>query len=664
MTRTTVLGWMLAATACNSMALSLGRPHGPAVLGQPLAVSFELRLDAEDNVESACIEAEVIQGDTRIDPSRVRTVVTGSGQNAVVKVTTSTAIDEPVVTVNLTAGCTQNTSRRYVLLTELPADLREPATASALASAVPLVPAVAPAPLSPSQSASGVTPQSSRTQRQAVPTTGAATRATTRQRNATSGKGPAPAAQRQARQAAPGTSKRPATTTAGAPRLQLETAALPVAALGGLKLSEEVSVSSENVAQRASAAAQWRALNTQAQDIANQDSQQAEAQSLRDSAAKDKSLITGLQDQLLQAEQARYANGLVYSLLAWLLAALLAVAYFWRRNRVLSNVQPPAWWIAQNTPDPGEGAALVSDGDDPQRVSTANDPGDGPRWVSGAKVDVDVSALSPLAKPPRKSHRIHPEDLADVQQHADFFVSLGQYDQAIEVLCAYIGDHPTGSPVAYLDLLQIYQSLGRNTDYLQLGHAFEEVFNAVVPEPTLFKHTGSGLEDYPDVLRDIETAWGTPDVLVMLEELVRSTPHAKAGPFALGAYRELLLLHAVALAESDPALIAPRLDVADRRSGWASNFTPLQDSPATPAVFAASLPVPTDRRNSSWDPVTSGSADLAATYDLDIDLNLDLDLAASDTRPLAQSTQTTNILEFDLFDPDVEEDIAPKSTRR
>ena len=660
MTRTTVLGWMLAATACNSMALSLGRPHGPAVLGQPLAVSFDLRLDAEDNVESACIEAEVIQGDTRIDPSRVRTVVTGSGQNAVVKVTTSTAIDEPVVTVNLKAGCTQNASRRYVLLTELPADLRAPATASPVASAVPLVPAMAAVPLAPS--ASGVTPQSSRTQRQAVPATGAATRATNRQRNVASAKGQAPAAQRQARQAAPGTSKRPATTAAGAPRLQLESASLPVAALGGLKISEEVSVSPENLAQRASAAAQWRALNTQAQDIANQDSQQAEAQDLRDSAAKDKSLIAGLQDQLLQAEQARYANGLVYSLLALLLAALLAIAYFWRRNRMLSTAQPPAWWIAQNTPDPGEGAALVSDSDDPQQVSTANDPGDGPRWVSGAKVDVDVSALSPLAEPPRKSLRIHPEDLADVQQHADFFVSLGQYNQAIEVLRAYIGDHPTGSPVAYLDLLQIYQSLGRNTDYLQLGHAFEEVFNAVVPEPTLFKHTGSGLEDYPDVLHDIETAWGTPDVLVMLEELVRSTPHAKAGPFALGAYRELLLLHAVALAESDPALIAPRLDVADRRSGWASNFTPLQDSPATPAVFAATLPVPTDRRNSSWDPVASGSADLAATYDLDIDL--DLDLAAPDTRPLAQNTQTTDILEFDLFDPDVEEDIAPKSTRR
>ena len=156
MTRTTVLGWMLAATACNSMALSLGRPHGPAVLGQPLAVSFDLRLDAEDNVESACIEAEVIQGDTRIDPSRVRTVVTGSGQNAVVKVTTSTAIDEPVVTVNLKAGCTQNASRRYVLLTELPADLRAPATASPVASAVPLVPAMAAVPLAPS--ASGVTP--------------------------------------------------------------------------------------------------------------------------------------------------------------------------------------------------------------------------------------------------------------------------------------------------------------------------------------------------------------------------------------------------------------------------------------------------------------------------------------------------------------------------
>ena len=92
MTRTMVLGWLLAATACNSMALGLGRPHGSAVLGQPLAVSFDLRLDAEDNVDSACIEAEVLQGDTRVDPGRVRTSITSSGPNAVLTVLTRTSL--------------------------------------------------------------------------------------------------------------------------------------------------------------------------------------------------------------------------------------------------------------------------------------------------------------------------------------------------------------------------------------------------------------------------------------------------------------------------------------------------------------------------------------------------------------------------------------------
>lgn len=674
MTRNMLLGCLLAAATCNSMALSLGRAHGPAVLGQPLAMSFDVRLDAEDNVDSACISAEVVQGDTRIDPGRVRTSVTSSGQNAVVKVTTSVAIEEPVVSVVLKAGCTQNVSRRYVLLTELSPDLRVAPTTAAVASNAPLAPgALAPltAPLSSEAAPARVQPR-------VAPATGvsAVARPSARlQRAVPSGKAQQrPVAQRKntkTTKPVKGTSSSMAVAQPGKPRLQLEPATMPAAAGGGLKTSDDVPSSfAENPALRASASAQWRALNTQAQDITRQDTQEAELRSLRETAAKDKARVAGLTDQLRQAEQARYANGLVYALFALLLAALLALVYLWRRK----PEEPPAWWLEQTAQDPSGDATAVK----PNAPSVAaqaaaqhgnpvRDSGHAPLWVSGAHVDVDVGTLLPVAtQPPRKRHRIHPEDLADVQQHADFFVSLGQYGQAIEVLRAYIGDHPTGSPVAYLDLLQIYQSLGRHADYQQLGYEFEKVFNATVPEPALFKQPGSGLEDYPDVLQKIEAVWGMPEVLELLEDMVRRRPEAQVGPFTLGAYRELLLLHAVAMAETDSVLMAPRLEVADQQSGWASNFGTLQQAGATlnPVPFTPTSPASISRHGSGGVRSASGPDDQASTYDLDIDLDLDLAHSAPDIRPRAPQVMNSNMVDFDLFDPDVEQGIAPKSNRR
>ena len=609
------------------MTLGLGRPHGSAVLGQPLVVSFDLRLDAEDNVDSACIEAEVLQGDTRIDPGRVRTSITSSGPNAVLTVLTRTAIEEPVVTVHLKVGCSQNSSRRYVLLTELPPDVRGAATATA-------VPRVSDTPAALPLPSQGAAVQALPVQPRLAPAARARAVPPPAPRPGTA---PAGKVQRQASMAKPGGRQPARTAAADKPRLQLEPAALAATPWAGLKTSGALSVAAKNPAHQGTPA--------------------AEAPGLRDAAAKNTALIAEV--------QAPWGpRGLVYTLLALLVAALAAIAYVWRRSHVLSTALPPAWWVEQNTPDPADAGEPPSGGG-AHPAFTAHGTGHGPLRVSGAPLDVDIGALLPVAaQPSRQSHRIHPEDLADVQQHADFFVSLGQYAQAIEVLRAYIGDHPTGSPVAYLDLLQIYQSLGQQADYLRLGHVFEGLFNAVVPAPAAFKQTGSSLEDHPEVLQDIEAAWGTPDVLVLLEALVRRTPQAQAGPFALGAYRELLLLHAVALAESDAGLMPPRLDVADRHHGWASNFAPVQAPSTYPDALVPTLPLPTDRHSSGWDRIASGPADLASTFDLDIDLDLDLTWSGPDTRPSAPQTLSSHMGDFDLFDPAIEADIAPRSTRR
>ena len=104
MIRNALLGVLLVSMASGSMALTIGRPNGTVVLGQPLALSFDVKLDTEDNADSACVEVEVVQGDTRVDPSRVRVSTSAQGQNARVLVKTTSPVEEPVVSVNVRAG--------------------------------------------------------------------------------------------------------------------------------------------------------------------------------------------------------------------------------------------------------------------------------------------------------------------------------------------------------------------------------------------------------------------------------------------------------------------------------------------------------------------------------------------------------------------------------
>ncbi len=105
---------------------------------------------------------------------------------------------------------------------------------------------------------------------------------------------------------------------------------------------------------------------------------------------------------------------------------------------------------------------------------------------------------------------VNTEELFDVQQQSDFFLSLGQHDQAIAVLREHIAANPGTSALAYLDLLRIFHSLEREDDYTRLAEEFERVFNADVPSFDHFTETGKGLEHYRSALARIEALWPAP----------------------------------------------------------------------------------------------------------------------------------------------------------
>ena len=120
--RSNALGGLLLLITSSSLAVSLGPVRGMALVGRTLDLSVLVRLDAGDDAAALCTDAELMYSDTRLDAGKVtvRTSATGEAGQALIRVTSSVIVDEPVVSLVLRAGCSAKNSRRYVLLADLP----------------------------------------------------------------------------------------------------------------------------------------------------------------------------------------------------------------------------------------------------------------------------------------------------------------------------------------------------------------------------------------------------------------------------------------------------------------------------------------------------------------------------------------------------------------
>jgi hypothetical protein len=145
------------------------------------------------------------------------------------------------------------------------------------------------------------------------------------------------------------------------------------------------------------------------------------------------------------------------------------------------------------------------------------------------------------------SRVVDAEELFDIQEQADFFMSLGQTDQAIEVLKNHITENVETSALAYMDLFDIYHRANRERDYSELREEFNHVFNAQVPEFSRYGAPSNGLEGAPDVLGAIQEVWDRPSQAQdVIEESIFRKPGQDQHPLDMLAYRELMLLYALA----------------------------------------------------------------------------------------------------------------------
>lgn len=677
--RNTIFGPGLWAFAAGASALSLGSGSGAVVLGSPVDLAFELQPDPGTDVASSCVTAKLVAGDNQIGESKVRVIPLPEvrGRPSGVRVMASIALDEPVLTVTLSAGCAGKTTRTYTFLSDLPTVTKRSASALPVdLSRLPLATGTALDSSRPLPKAPDNLPVPSAVSSEKLASAPIPPRAPVAARPVSSTNMPA---RPSVRAQAPAKALAASVAPAARPRLVVEPLDTWLDSPVPLRTTSELLVapSPEMSVQRAQAIALWKSLNAQPEEW-QKDSErlktlESEATALRAQAVKDGAAAAQLQQQLDRAERERFPATIVYALGALLLLALLVAAWLWTRMRNTSEKAVRAWGdsVALGARDataaPEDALGLEPHPGDswlPSETQPALEeapvlepaaPAAIPAPAPSAATKPVVSAPAPLPKKPMAVtsssplHIVNPEELFDIQQQAEFFISVGEHQQAIEVLKNHIAEHRETSPLAYLELLQLYHTLSRVDEFAQLRTQFMQSFNAQVPEFSGFHRTGRMLYHYTDALAEIEAEWSTPEVLQLLEKLLfRRTGAEAVEPFDLAAYDDLLLL--LSIAQTTPAsargeppprkrttpLAPPRGEVLVAEPLFAA--APV--APVTPVVKQDDLPLDS----------------LAASLEFDFGLQAPLRavaVAPVSTAPavLSDSDSTDAPLDLDLSEP-------------
>jgi hypothetical protein len=427
-----------------------------------------------------------------------------------------------------------------------------------------------------------------------------------------------------------------------------------------LKISNELtSVPVEDLQKRGDAIALWRALNATPQDVLRDgvrlQAMESDLKTLHDQTARNRHEMLDLVGRLDRAESQRYANPLVYGLLALLFACGAGLAYGVFRLRSADAGSAP-WWRSHGADDKTDS---LSAGTAPQAEFHQAAPEvltPAPSFLPSStaaglyEVDIDLqladSAFSDLGKPmPAASvnasvlampqdatgtqnqrefltsvhgalREISTEEMLDVRQQAVFFMTLGQYDEAIGALEAFINASAESNPLVYLDLLKMFHTLSRKSEFDRYRNQFNELFAGNVPVYAAFTQPSRSLDSYPDICDRIVKLWPSVDAVEYIEQcLIRVPGPEQTQGFDLDAFRDLLMLHGV---------IKRLISSSD------SGLTPFS------AVRPTAAPVDPFSSNSTWPTVTFAS-NAMEPQNRSADIPVDLDL----------SEPVNNLIEFD-----------------
>lgn len=700
------------AAASQVSALSLGNSQGNVQLGSPMDLVFQLKPDAGHTAETSCVAADILMGDVPLARGDFTLVPQGNS----VRVQTTIPVNEPLLTVKLSAGCSATMTRSYTFFADPPGSMAasvQPIDLSKIQAAAPLPAAFVagsagastatraaatprrpakravnpravqdnslPAYFVPSMVASAdtvdipapeETPAKSASQPAAVPSGTADAQAadTGRSRQRME-----PLDGLEGLHAKPADASTAPATDAVADAAAVGTGA---AAAAAAPLPDTVPEAESPIAEATQVLLQ---ANTERIDAL-----EGQLLALKKQLTSNLTEISTLQRQLVEAQNAALPVW-VHAALGLLALALACIAWLLQRLRQERLKAQNDW---ANTVLAVENSASLTRVD---TDSAAVRTGKGQLPSAPVASPVAAAKAEPVAKPvasmaaaslhtrdsvPQAQEltqfpdtafaesSIQPPSLApatmfpltevltaqalfDVQEQAEFYASIGENDQAIEILQAHIVEHENSSPLAYVELLQLLFRLGRMDAYEEVRQQFQKHFNVHIPDFLGFSRKGRDLwSAHPDVLAQIEALWPTDEVQELLRNLILRKNEA-AQRFDLAAFDELLMLYNVA--KSTPA--ASRGAMPGRRRTAPSEaplpeiapeVTPGQAVPPLPEVPGAASPVQT---------AAAPAAEAPPVLSLD-EAHLDLLSTMPVHEPLEQQSGQSHFQPVQHFAPD------------
>ncbi|HWR76190.1 MAG TPA: hypothetical protein VN283_03140, partial [Thiobacillus sp.] len=153
--------------------------------------------------------------------------------------------------------------------------------------------------------------------------------------------------------------------------------------------------------------------------------------------------------------------------------------------------------------------------------------------------------MSEIAPPPRKEDTEVKEDILD---QAEVFMAHGHGELAIHLLQEHLREAPTESPVPWLLLLDLLHREGDTAAYAAASTECRRYFNVNLTGHPISQdnETGHGLEAYPHLLEQLAKAWNTPDINTFFADLIYDHRGGTRLGFDPGAFRDILLLRAIA----------------------------------------------------------------------------------------------------------------------
>jgi pilus assembly protein FimV len=594
--RTSSLIVCAALFPIGAAAMGLGRTTAVASLGQALQFRVPITLESGEAILPECIAVEVMHGETRLDPQVVRYTLEPerSAGVQVLAVRTLVPIEELVLQVNVGIGCPPRFTRSYTFFPDPP---------TVTLAAVPAEPPAAVSAASDAAPARGDAAASGSVAAAADPALTAPPAVAPRPKVRPPPRASAKSAKPAARPAIAATTASPRPpATARAP----ETLASRGVASGGARLLLDPTAPrlkldlDEPVFMGPSASSVATASADDALELQRLKALESTLTQLQQEGQRQRTNNAQLQKRL-QAAQAdqRWIPWLI-GLLALSLAAAAWLAWRLRRRR-----QNKDWWGAsagesslaplappappQNDDDEADlpaasrvQATRPPDDDDDWRsrrgaaFATAAAYGEAPQTLplgltandlTASPGPAPAAAAPPAAKSPSRDvdaafdwktstavrlggvelpREMAVEELLDLEQQADFFIALGQEDAAIELLMVHLRSTRGMSPLPYTQLLELYRKLGDKEAYEKIRSRFNRQFNAHAPDWDAGAGQGRTLEEYPAIVEQLQALWATPPEAMKTLEAMLIRRDDQAELFDLPAYRDLLMLYALA----------------------------------------------------------------------------------------------------------------------